>query len=434
MNDPKAVVTVTENGEKLKNWAGNYTYSTNNLHVATSVEDVQEFVSKHKKLKVLGSRHCFNSIADSSDALLSLKQLDKVISIDEAALTVTVEAGVAYGELAPWLHNKGFALHNLASLPHISIAGACATATHGSGVKNGNLATAISSMEIVTATGDVQVITRENNAEIFDGAVVNLGALGVVTKVSLNIEPTFKMTQHVYENLPLQQLEYHFDEILSGGYSVSLFTDWKNQNFGQVWVKRRLEEHLTFTASPELFGATLAKENVHPISTMSPVNCTEQMGVAGEWFERMPHFKMGFTPSSGEELQSEYFVAYEDGYKALLAINEIRAYITLQLQVSEIRAIAADAFWMSPCYNQKCMAIHFTWKQNWRAVQQILPLIEQQLRPFNTRPHWGKLFTMAPATVMSLYKKLPHFQQLCRQYDPQGKFRNAFLEKYVFGG
>jgi xylitol oxidase len=242
------------------------------------------------------------------------------------------------------------------------------------------------------------------------------------------------MTQHVYENLPLQQLENNFDEVLSCGYSVSLFTDWKNQNFGQVWVKRRIEKGLIYEASNDLFGATLANENVHPISTMSPINCTEQMGLQGEWFERMPHFKMGFTPSSGEELQSEYFVAYEDGYKALLAIYEIRDYITPQLQVSEIRAIAADNFWMSPCYKQKCMAIHFTWKQNWPAVQRILPLIEQQLRPFNTRPHWGKLFTMAPATVMSLYKRLPDFQQLCYQYDPQGNFRNAFLDKYIFAG
>jgi xylitol oxidase len=434
MNDPEAVVTFTENGEKLKNWAGNYTYSTNNLHVATSAEDVQEFVSKHKKLKVLGSRHCFNSIADSSEAFLSLKQLDKVVSLDEAAHKVIVEAGVPYGKLAPWLHDKGFALHNLASLPHISIAGACATATHGSGVNNGNLATAICSMEIVTASIDVQLITRENNADIFDGAVVNLGALGVVTKVGLNIEPTFKMSQHVYENLHLQQLEHHFDEILSSGYSVSLFTHWKDQNFNQVWVKRRIEEGFASEAAASLFGATLANENLHPISTMSPINCTEQMGIPGEWFERMPHFKMGFTPSSGEELQSEYFVAYEDGYKALLAIDEIRAYITPQLQVSEIRAIAADTFWMSPCYNQKCMAIHFTWKQNWPAVQRILPLIEQQLQPFNALPHWGKLFTIAPAALMSLYKKLTDFQQLCHQYDPQGKFRNAFLNEYIFGG
>jgi len=432
-NNALAPLDSTGDGDKLFNWAGNYEYSTNKLFFAKSIEEVQEFVSEQKKLKVLGSRHCFNNIADSPDIFISLKQLDAVISIDENERTVTVEAGVAYGKLAPWLHSKGYALHNLASLPHISIAGACATATHGSGVKNGNLATAISSIEMVTASGDLQVISRKNDPEKFDGVIVNLGGIGVMTKISLNIEPAFMMRQNVYENLPLMQLQDHLDEILSSGYSVSLFTDWKKQNFNQVWIKRRVDEGATFEAEPVFFGATAAKMNVHPIGSMSPVNCTEQLGVPGEWYERMPHFKMGFTPSSGTELQSEYFVPYESGYKALLAIDELSSHIAPQLQISEIRAIDADNFWISPCYKQKCMAIHFTWKQDWPAVQKILPLIEEKLASFNARPHWGKLFTVSPATLKTLYKKLPDFQQLLKEYDSAGKFRNGFLDTNIFG-
>jgi xylitol oxidase len=240
------------------------------------------------------------------------------------------------------------------------------------------------------------------------------------------------MRQNVYENLALKQLEEHLDEVLSAGYSVSLFTDWKNQNFSQVWIKRKVDDGAAFKAEPTFFGATLAQKNLHPIGTMSPINCTDQMGVPAEWYERMPHFKMGYTPSSGKELQSEYFVPYESGYQALLAINELRTYIAPQLQISEIRTINADNFWMSPCYKQPSMAIHFTWKQNWPAVRKILPLIEEKLAPFNGRPHWGKLFTVSPSRLKLLYEKLPDFQQLMHEYDPHGKFRNKFLDTNIF--
>ena len=213
----------------LTNWAGNYRYSTDNLHPLTSIEQVRKFVKEHDSLKVLGTRHCFNGIADSTHALISLKPMDRVVALDPKARTVTVEAGMSYGQLCPYLHEKGFALHNLASLPHISVAGACATATHGSGVKNGNLATAVSALELVTADGDVLTLSREKDGDTFLGAVVNLGALGVVTRVTLDVQPTFLMRQDVYENLPMAQLTDHFESIMSSGYSVSLFTDWQKQ-------------------------------------------------------------------------------------------------------------------------------------------------------------------------------------------------------------
>ena len=134
---------------KLKNWAGNFEFSTSNVFYPKSVIEVQELVKKYSKLRPLGTRHCFNRIADSKDNLISLKELNKVVSLDANAGTVTVEAGIKYGELSPWLDEKGFALHNLASLPHISVAGSCTTATHGSGVKNGNLSSSVTALEIV---------------------------------------------------------------------------------------------------------------------------------------------------------------------------------------------------------------------------------------------------------------------------------------------
>jgi xylitol oxidase len=420
-------------GERLKNWAGNLKYSTDRLYAATALEQVRDYVKKENKLKVLGTRHCFNNIADSTDGFLSLKPMDKVIAVDLAKRTVTAGAGITYGQLCPYLDSKGFALHNLASLPHISVAGACSTATHGSGEKNGNLATAASGLEMVSASGDVVNLSRERDGDMFLGAVVGLGALGVITKVTLDIQPTFLMRQYVYENLPLSQLKDHFDAIESSAYSVSLFADWQKQRINEVWIKSRVEQGQEFHATPEFFGAKLATRNLHPIAELSAENCTEQMGVPGPWYERLPHFRMGFTPSAGKELQSEYFVPRQHAVEAILAVERLRDQVSPHLLISEIRAIAADELWLSPCYEQPCVTIHFTWKQDWPAVKKLLPAIERELAPFRARPHWGKLFTTSPAELKSIYKKMPEFIDLSRKYDPQSKFRNEYLNKNIFG-
>jgi alditol oxidase len=418
--------------DKLKNWAGNLEYSTDRLYAAKSVEEVRNFVKNQNKLKVLGTRHCFNNIADSKDIFLSLRSLNEMIALDPKGATVTVDAGITYGQLCPIIDSKGFALHNLASLPHISIAGACSTATHGSGEKNGNLATAVSALELVTATGEVVKLSRQQDGETFRGAVIGLGALGVITKVTLDIQPTFMMRQYVYENLPLSELKDHFDTIEASAYSVSLFTDWQKQRINEVWIKSRMEKGQAFDAAPEFFGAKLATRDLHPIAELSAENCTEQMGLPGPWYERLPHFRMGFTPSAGKELQSEYFVPRQHAIEAILAVERLREQVSPHLLISEIRAIAADGLWLSPCYQQSCVTIHFTWKPDWPTVSKLLSAIERELAPFQARPHWGKLFTTSPKELKSIYKKLPEFVELSKNYDAQGKFRNEFLDTNIF--
>ncbi|HUP11298.1 MAG TPA: FAD-binding protein, partial [Niastella sp.] len=328
--------------EKLKNWAGNLEYSTSNVYYPKSVADVQALVTKCTRLRTLGTRHCFNRIADSKDNLISTKHLNNVIALDESAHTVTVEGGIKYGELCPYLDEKGFALHNLASLPHISVAGSCTTATHGSGVSNGNLSSVVTALELVTADGSVVTLSRENDGETFLGAVVGLGALGIITKVTLAVEPTYQMQQYVYTNLPLSQLKEHFEKIVSAGYSVSLFTNWQGDSINEVWIKTRVNTKTSFEGVNEFFGATAATANLHPIAELSPLNGTEQMGVPGPWYERLPHFKMGFTPSSGKELQTEYFVPFPHAVEAFLAITRLGKQIGPHLFISEIRTIAAD--------------------------------------------------------------------------------------------
>ncbi len=420
-----------------RNWAGNYTYKAAALHRPTSVEEVQELVHQSRYVKALGSRHSFHDIADTKGALISLERMNRVVSLDRQQMSVSVEGGIRYGDLCRYLNQEGYALHNLASLPHISVAGACATGTHGSGDLNRSLAAAVRGIEFVGADGALHALDRDGTPgelhEGFPGAVVSLGGLGIVTRLTLEVVPAFSVSQVIFENLPFSQVERHFDQILGSAYSVSLFTDWRAPVFNQVWLKHRIletESHFSEVGS-EFFGATRAIGRMHPVPDHSSESCTKQMGTPGPWHERLPHFRLNFTPSSGDELQSEYIVPRRNACAALRAISRLGEKVAPHLLVSEVRTIAADDLWLSPCYNQASVAFHFTWKKDWAAVAAVLPQLETELIPLGVRPHWGKLFTLSPEYVQSTYPKMGDFERLLRRYDPYGKFRNAYLEKYV---
>jgi xylitol oxidase len=423
------LIPAQEEAEPRENWAGNLTYSTDHLHTPADTDEVAAVVKKCAKLRALGTRHSFSTIADSTENQVSLKKLDS-IEIDEKAHTVRVGAGVKYGQLAPVIDAKGYALHNLASLPHISVAGAIATGTHGSGIHNGNLATAVAALEIVSADGQVHTVSAKDKD--FAGTVVGLGALGVVTRVTLNLLPTYQVAQSVYRDLSFDQLKHHFDEIFGAGYSVSLFTDWQGHRATQVWIKRKLAAGDANKWEPEFFSAKLATEKLHPIEGHDAESCTEQQGIPGPWYERLPHFRMNFTPSSGRELQTEYFVPRKRGYEAILAVEELKDKITPHLFVTELRTIADDDLWMSMAYQRDSLAIHFTFKPEEKAVRDLLPQVEAKLERFGARPHWGKLFAIAPAKLQARYPRLADFKALLKQQDPSAKFRNQFIEGNLY--
>ena len=413
----------------LQNWAKNYTYKAPNYHEPTNVEELQELVKNLDKQKALGSRHCFNNIADSPGNQISTRKLNKVLAINGENKTLTVEAGARYGDFCTELHAKGYALHNLASLPHITVAGACTTATHGSGVTNGNLATSVRAVELITPRGELVTLDRQHPD--FPAVVVGLGAFGIITKVTLAIEDTFDVRQDVFLDLPLESVKTSFNDIMSNGYSVSLFTNWMDQKISELWVKRRMDRNPEELGSI-YFGAEAATRNLHPVIHQSAEPCSEQMGVPGPWYDRLPHFKMGFTPSTGDELQSEFFVPSENAVEAILAVEKLRKDISPHLIITEIRTIAADEFWMSPCYKQDSVSIHFTWKPKPKEVYATMPKIEAALAPFNVKPHWGKLFTLNPETLQERYEKFPDFLATAKQYDPEGKFRNQYLDLNIY--
>jgi alditol oxidase len=210
-----------------------------------------------------------------------------------------------------------------------------------------------------------------------------------------------------------------------------MFTRW-GEAIDQVWVKSRV------TDAPEqvrgdLFGAVAATVDRHPIPGIDPVNCTPQLGVPGLWSDRLPHFRMGFTPSSGEELQSEFLLPRRHAAAAIQALRALTGLVRPVLQVSEIRTVAADQLWMSPQYRQDTLAIHFTWAPDQDAVEPVLVAVEAALAPFDARPHWGKVFLADATAIASLYPRLPDFTRLVDRLDPRGAFRNAWLNAHVLG-
>src|SRR5215204_5782763 len=411
-----------------RNWAGNYMYGAQKLHRPSTIEQVQEIVANAPRVRVLGSRHSFNDIADSLE-LITLETMPMDVVVDHAADTVSFNASLKYGELVQKLNEEGVALHNLASLPHISVAGAVATATHGSGDTNGNLATAVAGLEIVTSGGEIIEVSR--GEPDFDGLVVGLGALGAVTRITLDVEPAYEVRQRVFEGLSWEALFEHFDEITSCGYSVSVFTRWGG-TIDQVWVKSRVTDEPEQVES-DLFGATAAAVDRHPILGLDASSCTPQLGRPGSWADRLPHFRMGFTPSSGEELQSEYLFPRRHAAEAIEAVRSLANKIQPLLQVSEIRAVAEDRLWMSMNYGEDSVAIHFTWKPEQEAVEDVLVQLESSLARFEARPHWGKLFDAKAAAIAPLYERLPDFVRLAERLDPRGAFRNSWLETRVLG-
>jgi xylitol oxidase len=411
------------------NWARNIAFAAAELRQPASVEELQEIVAGSDRVRALGSAHSFNRIADTTGLLVSATSLPPVAEVLPDRSVVRVAGGVRYGDLAQQLDAAGYAVRNMASLPHISVAGSCATATHGSGDRNQNLPASVRAVELVTASGELLRI--EAGSEDFPGAVVGLGGLGVVTTLELEIIPSFEVRQYVYEGLPAQAVTSSFDEIFGSAYSVSVFTDWQGGTGNRIWQKQRADTPATGGGgTAEWLGGRLADGPRNPVPGMPGANATEQLGIPGPWHERLPHFRLAFTPSNGEELQSEYLVAREVAVPVFETIAALRDQIVPLLQIGEIRTMAADDLWLSMAYQRDTVGFHFTWVKDEAAVAPVVSAIEAALTPFGARPHWGKVFSSSAKAIEGVYPRYGDFVALLGRYDPDGKFRNEFMDRY----
>jgi xylitol oxidase len=412
------------------NWSGNYAYRAQTLHRPRTLEELQELVGRARTLRVIGSRHSFTSIADSAE-LVALDALPGEVVVDGGIQTVTAPGHMTYAALAQALNQVGLALHNLASLPHISVAGAIATGTHGSGDHNGNLAAAVRAIEMVTAAGELRTVAAGDPD--FEGVVVGLGALGAVTQVTLAVQPYYEMRQRVFQGVSWETLFARSEEIFAAGDSVSVF-HLCGEMTEQVWVKRRVDDARGGPEDrdlEELLGVSAATVELHPVLGGDPVNCTEQQGVPGPWSERLPHFRSGFLPSSGEELQSEFFVARADAVAAIQAVRGLAEDILPLLLISELRTIAGDALWLSPHQGRDSLALHFTWRRRPAEVEAVVGQIEAALGSYGARPHWGKVFTAGADAIAPLYPRMADFRALRDRLDPEQTFVNNWLREKV---
>lgn len=402
-------------------------FAAQRLHRPASVEALREVVIGSEQLRVLGTGHSFNRIADTTGDLVSVADLPTRLELDPGARTVTVSAGTRYAELTAFVHEAGFAVHNLGSLPHISVAGACATGTHGSGLRNGVLGTAVRGIELMRADGELLTIGADDPR--LAGAVVSLGALGVVTALTLALEPSFDVAQVVVDDVPHAALLADLPAVMDSAYSVSAFTDWADPRRWQVWRKFRVDREAPDT-SDRWLGGRRADRARHPVPGVDPVHCTQQLGVVGPWHERLPHFRREFTPSSGAELQSEFMVPIEHARAAVEAVAEVRELIAPLLMICELRTIAADDLWLSAAQGRDSLALHFTWVRDEVAVAPVVATIQARLAPFAARPHWGKVFTAQPDVLRQLYPRWDDFAALLADLDPSGKVRGEFVSAY----
>ncbi len=429
--------------ERVRNWAGNVEFTPSGVARPGSVDELQQVVAdaaaEGRRVRAIGAAHSFSEIVETDGVSIATGQLDRVVGVDLDAMTVTVEAGIRHADLGPFLHGEGLAIHNLGSLPHLTVSGAIATATHGSGDLNQNLAGAVASIDLVDARGEIAHIDRHTD----DGAaaVVGLGCFGVVARVTLHVEPTFDIAQDVLVDLPFESGVDHLDELLASAYSVSLFTDWRSDVFHQVWRKRRWRPDGSVhgqDSQASTFGASAATATVHPVPGMSPAACTEQLGRPGPWHLRLPHFRADSVPSVGAELQSEYFVDRADAAAALRAVRSLRDRLADLVLVTEVRSVAADEFWLSPAYGRDSVGIHFTWNPDEPRVRELLSALEAALAPFDARPHWAKLSTVPSVELRARYPRFDDAVAARRRFDPDGVFRNDFLDRALaaspFGG
>ncbi|QLD12476.1 FAD-binding protein [Microbacterium oleivorans] len=409
-----------------RNWAGTHTFAAAEILVPTSVAEAQELVASRPRIRSLGTRHSFNDLADTDGALLALTAIDPAIAIDEASRTVTVGAGTRYAVVARHLTDRGWALHNMGSLPHISVGGATATSTHGSGDRNGSLATAVRTLEFIGPDGGLRRVAADD-AE-FAGQVVNLGALGPVTRVTLAIEPTYRVRQDTYVGLSWDDLFERFDEVTASGYSVSVFTRWNTPDVGELWLKERLADDSAADMPGQILSARRVSDKADSPAADGVDNTTEQGGVPGDWCDRLPHFRIDATPSNGDEIQTEYWVDRASAVAAIAAVRSIADRVEPALLVTELRTVAADGLWLSPGFGRDSVCIHFTWKNRPDAVATAIGHVERALAPYDPRPHWGKVFSMP---VDASLPHLDDFRELVARVDPEGKFSGPYLERVL---
>lgn len=421
MRDDAIIPTGNDTTDR-SNWAGTYTYRAR-IERPTSLDELGDVVARADHVRGLGTRHSFTDVADGPGVLVDMTGIRTAPVLADDRRSVTLGAGSRYGDVAPELDRQGVALHTMGSLPHISVGGATATGTHGSGSRLGSLSSAVSALEFVDATGDLRTVRR--GEPDFSGSVLHLGLLGLVRRVTVDVEPTYRMRQDAYGPIPWATFTANVAEVFAAGTTVCCFTNWDGE-VREVLVKSRVPDGADDVAVPsDVLGA--AKLPPVPGDGLR----TARDGSVGPWWDRIPHFTIDSVPSVGSEIQSEHFIPLRLAAEALDAVHALGDRLAPHLHVAELRTMAGDDLLLGPTRGEDVLCIAFTWRKHVDEVAALLPHVEHALAPFGGRPHWGKSTSLGAEDLAGLYPGLPAFRDLVHRTDPGRKFTSGFAERLL---
>jgi FAD/FMN-containing dehydrogenase len=417
------------------NWAGTARSQPQSWHHPHTVEEVQEVVCQARadggRVKVVGAGHSFSPIACGGDRMMTLRNLDRFISVDREALTVTVEGGVSLNTLSETLAHHGLALPILGSIDTQTVSGAIATGTHGSSLLHGNLGTGVVAAELVDGRGD-RVVVEAGDPRLA-GVRVHLGALGIVTRVTLKVVPAFRLRE-TRVRVPFDEV---CDRLLDLAAAHTFVKLWWLPHTDKVWVvsmepteasgeRSRWAHRLDVFANNVLFPPVLwAGARVPALvpwtnRVVSAVHLSE-----GEQVGRSDHL---FTlPMPPRHQETELAMPLEHAVEAL---RWCRSWVERGARVgfiTEVRFVKGDESWMSPAYGQDVcqLGVYTAWGADAPAY---MAAFRAQAPRWQARPHWGKELDVTPAQVDDWYPEAPAFRSLAVDFDPDGVFRNPLLD------
>lgn len=405
----------------LSNWGGNLVYGSGAIEAPATIEELSEII-RSGKVRPIGTMHSFSKVVVGEGTLVSAAGLAFEPALDKASSTVKVSAATRFGDLALFLEKNGVALKNMGSLPHISIAGAAATGTHGSGDKNQILSSSLSAYSFLNSKGEL--VRYQRGDENFEACRVGLGAYGLWVSVELDVVPSFQIRQDVYLDIPWEVFYEDPTNLTSAGYSVSLFTKWGEVSIDQVWVKALPGDK----AGLPIAGISPEKTSRKELAPGVGDNLTQQGGVEGPWLDRLPHFRLDATPSAGNEIQTEYFIQRKNIVGAVKAVNKIAEQINHTLIITEVRTIAQDDAWLSPMNRGDSVALHFTWVNDTPAVDKAVAALEEVLAEFDPIPHWGKVHHFDKSKLEKVHARLGKARAVFDELDPEGVFNTEYLK------
>lgn len=431
-------------GWRTSNWSGTVAWDDCEVLEPTTIGELQSIIAYSPKVRVIGSAHSFTPLVRSSGrvkpTLLSLRHIPRTWSLDEKKKTVTVDAATTYSELCHALDKTGFALPNTSSLSHFQIAGAIATATHGSsGSRNGRLtrsglADTVVGLEIVGPDGTIRNVNKGHPQ--FSSSVVSLGMVGVVTRVTLSLVDDYDVIQRVYGKWPptptgtLSAFLSSLPKTIAQFDSFSAFVKWNVDDFGLLIGRKQVPRGATDSAS-----TTDPRLITGPIQGFLGQGDFATTGV-GRWCDKMFLWKNNGSPFvSQPELQIAHFVPFRDVERALHATRKVVSTWGDEVLYCELRAVRGDEHLLSPYSADAPKPDSFSISHSLDArlgvekVRQRASELESVLRPYQVRPHWGKLTAMTASDLKEAYGlKLKRFQEVQQQVDPNRKFTNDYLE------